>query len=119
MKSWWVEGVGSRIAYPVVAIDIRSAYFHAVAAAAAGVACTGPLPGNRLVDTVSFCWVLIFCRGSCHVPFVENVGCWVAEMLPVAGTVPIDGGWAVVPVTDVLRTLGFPAIDARGPLGVH
>ena len=49
MQSWWGEGVGYRIAYPEVAVDTRPAYFSA---AAIGVACAVPRPGNRLVDTV-------------------------------------------------------------------
>ena len=53
MRSWWGEGVGSRIASPEVAVDIRPEYFPADAAASAvGVARTGTRPGNRLVDTV-------------------------------------------------------------------
>ena len=52
MRSWWGEGIGYCIASPEVAVDIRPAYFPAAAAAAAGVACAGPRPGNRLVDTV-------------------------------------------------------------------
>ena len=79
MRSWWGEGVGSSIASPMVAVDIRPAYFHAVVDVVAGVACAGPLSGSRLVDTVPLCWVLIRCRGPCHVPFFEKVGCWVAE----------------------------------------
>ena len=92
MRNWWGEGVGSRIASPVVAIDIRPAYFHAVSAASVGVACSAPLPSNRLVDTVPLWWFLLHCRGTCHVPLVKNGGCWVAERLPVAGTVAISGG---------------------------
>ena len=103
----------------MVAVDIRPEYFHAVAAAAEGVACDVPLSGNRLVDTVPLFWVLLRCRGPCHVHFVENGGCWVSERLPVAGTVPIAGGWAAVPATSVLGTLFLPTIAARGPLGVH
>ena len=54
MRIWWGEGVGSCIAFPEVAVDIRPAYFPAAdAGAAAGVACAGPRPGNRLVDTVT------------------------------------------------------------------
>ena len=59
MRSWWGEGVGSRIASPVVAVDIRPAYFHTVVADVVGVSCAGPLPGSRLVDTVPLCWVLL------------------------------------------------------------
>ena len=103
----------------MVAVDIRPAYFHAVAAAAEGVACAGNLPGNRLVDTVPLCWVLLRCRGPCHVPLVENGGCWVAERLPVVGNVAIAGGWAAVPATAVLVPLGLTVIAARGTLGVH
>ena len=119
MRSWWGEGVGYRIASPVVAVDIRPAHFHAVAAAAGGVACAVSLPGNRLVENVPLCWVLLRCRGPCHVPFVENGGCWVYGRLPVAGTVTIAGGWEAVPATAVLGPLGLPAISARGPLGDH
>ena len=94
MRSWWGEGVGSRIASLVVAVDICPAYFHAVAvaAAAAGVACAGPLPGNRLVDTVPLCWVLLCFHGPCHIPFFKNGGFWVVGMFPVVVTVPIAGG---------------------------
>ena len=99
MRSWWVEGVGSRIASPEVAVDIRPAYFPAAVAAAAGVACAGPRPGNRLVDTVTLCWFLLRCHDPCHTPFVENGGCWVSGRLPVAGDMPITGGWADVPAT--------------------
>ena len=119
MRSWWGEGIGSCIASPVVAVYIRPAYFHAVSAAAVGVACAGPLPGNRLVDTVPLCWVLLCCRGPFHIPFVEKVGCWVAKIIPVAGTVPIAGGWADVPATAVLGPLGLPEIAARRSLGFH
>ena len=119
MRSWWGEGVGSCIASPVVAVDIRPTYFHAVASAVAGVAFDGPLPVSHLVDALPLCWVLLHCRGPFHVPFVENVGCWVAEMLPVVGIVPIAGGWAAAPATVVLGPLGMPAIATRGPLGVH
>ena len=90
MRSWWGEGVGSRIAF-VVAVDVRPACFHAVVAAIDGVACAAPLPCSRLVDTVPLCWVLVRCCGPCHVPFVEDVGCWVAEMIPVVGIVSIAG----------------------------
>ena len=119
MRSWWGEGVGSRIASPVVAVDIRPAYFHAVSDATMGVACAGLLPGNRLVDTVPLCWVLLLCHGPCHVPLVENGGCWVVERLPVSGTFAIAGGWAAVPATAVLEPLGLPAISVWGTLGVH
>ena len=102
----------------MVAVDIRPAYFHAVDAAVAGVVFSDPLSGSRLVDTVLLCWFLRRCRGPCHAPFVEKVGCWVAEMLPVVGIVPISGGWAAVPTTAV-GPLGVPAIAARGTLGVH
>ena len=110
MRSCWGEGLGSCIASPVVSVDTPPKYFHAVAAAVAGVAFAGPLPGSRLVDTIPLCWVLLHCRVPCHVPFVENVGCWVAEMLPVVGIVTISGGWAAVPVTAVLGPIGVPAI---------
>ena len=120
MRSWWGEVVGSRIASPVVSVDIRPAYFHAVVDVVAGVACAVPLSGSRLVDTVPLCWVLLRCRGPCHVPFFEKVGCWVAEMLPVVGIVSIVGGWAAVSAIAVLGPLGLPAIvaggGARGPL---
>ena len=119
MIIWWGEGVGSRIASPVVAVDIRTEYFHAVAAAYAGVVSASPLTGSRLVDTVPLCWVLLRCRGPFHFSFVENVGFWVAEMLPVVGTVPIAGGWAAVSATAVLGLLVLPAIAAWGPMGVH
>ena len=119
MRSWWGEGVGSRIAYPVVSAVIRPAYFYSVSDALVGVAFSGLLPYSRLVDTVTLCWVLLRCRSPCHVPFVENVGCWVAEMPSVVGIVPISGGWAAVPASSVLGPLGVPAITARGPLGVH
>ena len=59
MRSWWGERVGYHIVSPVVAVDIRPAYFHDVVAAVTGVACAGPLPGSRLVDTVPLCWVLL------------------------------------------------------------
>ena len=101
----------------MVAVDIRPAYFHAVAAAVAGVACAGPLPVSRLVDTVPLCWFLLRCRRPFHVPFDVSVGCWVAEIIPVVGIVPIDGGWDVVPATAVLGPLGLPAIAARGGAG--
>ena len=104
----------------MVAVDIRPAYLHAAAAAAAvGVECAGPLTGNRLVDTVPLCWVLLRCRGPYHFLLVENSGCWVAERLPVAGTIAIAGGWADVPATAVLGPLGLSAIAAQGTLGVH
>ena len=103
----------------MVSVDIRPEYFHAVADAAAGVACADPLPGSRLVDTVPLCWVLLRCRDPFHVPFVENVCSWVAEMLPVVGTVPVAWGWAAVPATSVLGPLGLPAIASQGPLGFH
>ena len=119
MRSWWGEVVGSHIESPEVAVDIRPAYLPAAAAGYAGVACAVPWPGNRLVDNVPLCGVLLRCRGPCHVPFSENGGCWVAEMLPVAGTVTIAGDWAVVPATSVLGPLGLDAISTQGPLGVH
>ena len=92
MRSWWVKGVGSRIAYLVVSVDIRPVYSHDVSASGAGVSFADSLSCGRLVDTVPFCWVLRRFRGPCHVPFVENVGCWIAEILPVVGIVPIVGG---------------------------
>ena len=119
MRSWWGEVVGSCIASPEVAVDIRPAYFPAAVATAAGVVCAVPRPGNRMVDTVPLCWFLLRCPCPCHIPFVENGGCWVAGRLPVAGAVHIAGGWADVPATVVLGTLCSPAIDARGILGVH
>ena len=91
MRSWLGEGVGCHISF-VVAVDIHPAYFHAVVAAVEGVACAGPLPGSRLVDTVPLRWVLLRCRGPCQVTFVENVSCWVAEILPAVGIVSIAGG---------------------------
>ena len=119
MRRWWGEGVGSCIPSPVVDVDIRPLYFHDVASAATGVVCAVPLPGNRLDDTVPLCWVLLRCRVPCHVPLVKNGGFWVAERLPVAGTVAISGGWAAVPYTAMLVPLGLRAISARGALGVH
>ena len=103
----------------MVAVDIRPLYFHSVYASDAGIACAGPLSGNRLVDNVPLCWVLLRCRGPCHIPFVENVVYWVAELLPVVGIVPISGGWAAVPATDVLGPLGLHVIAAGGALGFH
>ena len=91
-KSWWGEGVGSRIASPQVAVEIRPAYFPDAVAAAAGVACSGPRADKRLVDTVPLYWFLLRCRGPCQVPFVENGGCWVAGRFPVSGDVPIIDG---------------------------
>ena len=78
-----------------------------------------PLPGSRLVDTVPLCWVLLCCRGPFHIPFVENVGCWVAEMLPAVGIAYVTGGWAAVPYIAVLGPLGLPDIALGGALGVH
>ena len=52
MRSWWGEGVGSHIAFPVVAVDIHPAYSHTVVAAIVGVAFIDTLSGSRLVDTV-------------------------------------------------------------------
>ena len=119
MRSWWGEGVGYCIVSPEVAVDIRPAYFPAAVYSDADVACAGPWPGNRLVDTVPLCWFLMRFRGSCHVPFVENGGCWVAGRLPVSGAVPIAVGWSSVPATAALGPFGSPAISVRGPLGVH
>ena len=114
MRSWWVEGVGSRIAF-VFTVDICPAYFYAVVAAALCVTCADPLLGSPLVDTVLLRWVLLHCR----VPFSENVGFWVAEMLPAVGVVSISGGWAAVPDIAVLGPLGLPVIAAGGALVVH
>ena len=119
MRSCWGEGVGSRIAFPVVAVDICPPYFHAVTDDVAGVAFSDPLSGSHLVDTIPLCWVMQRCRFPFLVPFVENVGFWVAEMLHVVGIVPIAGGWAAVSATSVLGPLGLPTIAARGPMGVH
>ena len=76
----------------MVAVDILPAYFHSVVAAVVGIACAGPLPGSRMVDTVPLRWVLLCCRGSCRIPFAENVGCWVAEIIPAVGIVSIAWG---------------------------
>ena len=114
MRSWWGEGVGYLISF-VVAVDIRPA----VVAAVADVACAGPLLGIHLVDTVPLRWVPLRCRALCRVPFAENIGCWVAEMLPTVGIVSIVGGWAAVPAIAVLVPLGVPAIAAGGPMVVH
>ena len=119
MRSWWGEGVGSCIASPEVAVDIRPSSFPAASVSAAGVLCVVPRPGNRLVDTVPLNYLLLRCRGPCHVLCVENGGCWVVGRLLVAGTVPIAGGWVALPVTAALEPLGAPANAARGPLGVH
>ena len=113
MRSWWGEGVGSCIEF-VMAVDIRPTYFHAVVADFAGVACAGPLLGSRLFDTVPLRWGPLHCRVPCRVPFAENVGCWVAEMLPAVGIVSIAGIWTDVPAIAVLVPLGVPAIAAGG-----
>ena len=55
MRSWWGEGVGSRIAF-VVVVDIRPAVVAAVVAAVVGVAFAGPLLGSLLVDTAPLRW---------------------------------------------------------------
>ena len=85
MKLWWGEGVGSRIASPVVAVDIRPAYLHAVVSAVAGVACAGPLTGSRLVDTIPLSWVLLCCRG----PNTTVEG--TSAQPPAMGTIPTTG----------------------------
>ena len=72
MRSWWGEGVDSRIGF-VVVVDIRPA----VVAAVAVVACASPLLGSRLIDTVPLRWGPLRCRVPCRVPFSENVGCLV------------------------------------------
>ena len=105
MRSWWGEGVGSRIVF-VVVFDIRPA----VVAAVFGVACAGPLLGSRLVDTAPLRWGPLRCRVPCRVPFAENVGFLVADMLPAVGIVVIAGGFAAVPAIAVLVPLGVPAI---------
>ena len=94
----------------MVVVDIRPS----VVAAVVGVACAGLLLGIRLVDTVPLCWGPLRFRVPCRVPFAENVGCWVAEMLPDVGIVFIAGDLAAVPVIAVLVTLGVPAISAGG-----
>ena len=118
MRIWWGESVGSRIAF-VVAVDIRPAYFHAVVAAVAGVACAGPLLVSRLVDTVPLRWGPLRCRVPFRVHFAENVGCLVAEILPAVGIVSIAGGWADVSTIAVLVPLGVPAISAGGGMVFH
>ena len=118
MRSWWGEGVGSRIAF-VVDVDIRPAYFHAVVAAVAGVTCSVLLFGSRLVDTVPWHWGPLSFRVPCRVPFAENIGCLVAEILPAVGILSIAGGWAAVSAIAVLVPLGLPAIDAGGAMVVH
>ena len=100
----------------MVAVDTRPAYLHAVVAAALCVACANPLLGSPLVDTVLLRWVLLHCR----VPFSENVGFWVAEMLPTVCIVSIAGGWDAVPAIAVLGPIGLPTIaEGGGPLVVH
>ena len=118
MRSWWGVGVGSRIVF-VFAVDIHPAYFHAVVAAVAGVACADPLLGSRLVDTVQLRWVPVRCRVPFRVPFAENVGCLVTDNLPAASIVAIAGGFAAVPAIAVLVLLGVPAIDVGGPKVDH
>ena len=117
MRSWWGEGVGSRIAF-VFAVDTRPAYFHAVVAVVADIAFSEPLLGIRLVDTVPLRWVPLCCRVPCRIPFAENVGCCVAEMIPAVGIVSIAGGWAAVTAIAVFGPLGVPVISAgRGAGG--
>ena len=117
MRSWWGEGVGSRIAF-VFSVDIRPTYFHAVFSVVAGVAFNDPLLGSHMVDTVPLCWFPLRCRVPCRVPFTENVGCCVAEMIPAVGIVSIAGGWAAVTAIAVFGPLGVPVISAgRGAGG--
>ena len=112
MRSWWGEGVGSRIAF-VVVVNIRPA----VVAAVVGVACAGPLLVSRLVDTAPLRWGPLRCRVPCRVPFAENVGCLVADKLPDVVIVAISGGFAAVPAIAVLVPLDVPVIDSGGPKG--
>ena len=91
----------------------------AVVAAVAGVAYSGPLVGSRLVDTAPLHWGSLRFRVPCRVPFAENVGCLVADMLPTVGFVVISGGFAAVTVIYVLVPLGVPAIAAGGAMVVH
>ena len=114
MRSRWGESVGSRIAF-VVVVDILCA----VVAAVAGFACANPLLGSRPVDTVPLHWGPLRCRVPCRVPFAENVGCLVAEMIPAVGIVSISGGLGAVPAIAVLVPLGVPAIAAGGEMVVH
>ena len=116
MRSWWGEGVGSRIAF-VFSVDIRPAYFHAVVSVAAGVAFADPLLGSHMVDTVPLCWVPLRCRVPCRVPFTENVGCCVAEMIPAVGIMSISGGWSAVPAIAVFGSLGVTDIAVGGGAG--
>ena len=108
------EGVGSRIVFLVV-VDIRLA----VVAAVVGVACAGLLLGSRLVDTAPLCWGPLHFRVPCRVPFAENVGCLVADMLPAFGIVVVAGVFSAVPAIAVLVPLGVPAISVGGPMVVH
>ena len=109
MRSWWGEGVGSRISL-VVVVDIR----RAVVAAVVGVACAGPRLVSRLFDTAPLHWGSLRCHAPCRFPFAENVGCLVADKLPAVGIVAIAGGFAAVPAIVVLVPLGVPAIDVGG-----
>ena len=111
MRSWWGEGVGSRIVF-VVVVDIRPA----VVAAVVGVACAGPLLGSRLVDTAPLRWGPLRFRVPCRVPFAKNVGCLVADKLPAVGIVAIAGGFAAVPAIAVLVPLGVNSIAAGGAM---
>ena len=74
-----------------------------------GVACSGPLLGSRLFDHAPLHWGPLRCRVPCRVPFVENVGCLVADKLPAVGIVAIA----------LLVTLGVPAIDSWVPKVAH
>ena len=118
MRSWLGEGVGFRIAF-LVAFDIRPVYFHSIVAVVAVIACYGPLLVSRLVNTVPLRWVPLSFRVPFCVPFAENVGCWVAEILPAVGIMSIAGGWSAVLAIAVLGTLGVPDIAAGGPLVIH
>ena len=99
----------------MVVVDIRPA----IVAAVAGVACADPLIVRRLIDTEPLCWVPLRCRVPCRVPFAENVGFLVSDMLPAVGIVAIARGFSAVPAISVLVPLGVPAIAAGGPMVVH
>ena len=114
MRSWWGEGVDSRISF-VVVVDIRPAVVSSVS----GVACACLLLDSRLVDTAPFRWGPLCCRVPCHVPFSENVNCLVADMLPAVGIVDIARGFAAVPAIAVLVPPGVTAISAGGAMVVH
>ena len=73
----------------------------------------GPRPGNRLINTVPLCWVLLRCRGPCHVPFVENGGCWVYGRLPVAGTAAQPPEMGTVPATGSLSATQQPPFSTK------